>query len=103
MKKVLLALVASASLFSACKKERTCTCTTTIESTFYSDFYSGVIGDSDIIGIGNSFDSLLADTEKTESTVIKDTKKKAEEKCESYEGESSSMGITQTTTCELED
>ena len=73
MKKTLFIILTIASLAS-CKKERTCTCTTTVN------------------GIGAT----------TASTTIKDTRSKAKEACEKQNATSSSMGFTTTVACSLQ-
>jgi len=74
MKKSLLAAFVVAGLFAtSCKKERTCTCTSTA---------GGV--------------SAVAEY------TIKDTKKNAEDACDGYEASASAGGATATVSCELD-
>ena len=103
MKKVLITILACSALMTSCKKERTCTCTTSTESSFFSDAI-GATGDSSVEdNFGASiFDSFLGGSSEVKY-IIKDTKKNAEAECESYESTSGFNMLSATTTCELED
>jgi hypothetical protein len=74
MKKLLLSsIVVVALLSTSCKKDRTCTCTTS----------------------GSGLNA-------TSSYTIKETKKKAKDACEAYQTSSSVSGLSITTTCTLD-
>ncbi len=74
MKKLLtiLALSVFVMAFASCKKDYTCECTTT-----------------------------TAGVSASASTTIKDTKKKAKEKCDEGDSSSSVGGVTVTSECEI--
>ena len=72
MKKVFLFFAVATFTLVSCKKERTCTCTST-----------------------------TAGYSQTATTTIKDTKKNAKESCEKMSSTSSSLAGTVTTKCEL--
>ncbi len=103
MKKTLITILACSALMLSCKKDRTCTCTTSTESNFFSEAI-GATGDSsaeDNLGAG-LFDSFLGGNSEVKY-IIKDTKKNAEAECESYESSGGFSVLSATTTCELDD
>ncbi len=80
MKKLFVfgAAIAFMATFASCKKDHTCTCTTTSDD-----------------GMGGTSSASISGT-------INDTKKNAEEKCEEGNATTDVGGFTSTTTCKLD-